>query len=173
MESLLEHNFPGVEALRAQWRSATVHSSCGCGCGSFGFDIDSVDPGPGPGVEVVPVDIEVVDETGEPIGGIAVLLRDGYLHDVDVHSFTDVPLSVPPPDRLALAPVEPELGDGVPMPLRRWVHIPASYCSASRRASPTRATIAVLTATPSSQGSVNAMRTAVRPLGPEATRSNP
>lgn len=53
------------------------------------------------------------------------------------------------------------------------VRIAASYCPASRRASPTRATIAVRTATPSSQGSVNAMRTAERPLGPEATRSNP
>ena len=104
METFLERDFAGVEVLRAQWLSATVHSSCGCGCGSFGFDIDGVDPPPLPGVEVVPVHIQVVNEAGEPVGGIAVLLRGGYLYDVDLHSFTDTPLSVPPPDRLRWLP---------------------------------------------------------------------
>jgi hypothetical protein len=96
----VERDFAGVEVLRAQWRSAMVHSSCGCGCGSFGVDIDGVDAPPLPGVEVVPVDIQVVDEAAELVGGIAVLLRGGYLYDINVHSFSGAPLSLPAPDRL-------------------------------------------------------------------------
>jgi hypothetical protein len=96
MDALLDHGFTGVDALREQWLQATVHSSCHCGCGSFGFDLC-----PGAGLprsaadSPLPIHITVMDDSGEVVGGIAVLLQDGYLYDVDVYSFGEAPIAVP------------------------------------------------------------------------------
>lgn len=101
LDAVLAHSFDGVEALRQQWTHATVHSSCNCGCGSLGFTFDDqteLEPSPAP--SPLPVHVDVVDEDGEIVGGIVVLLRDGFLDDVDVYSVADDPITFPPPEAL-------------------------------------------------------------------------
>jgi hypothetical protein len=97
MDAVLGHTFDGVEALRDQWTHALVESSCECGCGSLGFVFDpesglkaSVAPNP------LPVKGDVLDVDGEVLGGIVVLVRDGMLDDIDVHSYGEKPLPFPP-----------------------------------------------------------------------------
>lgn len=93
------HSFDGVEALREQWEHANVESSCACGCGSIGFVFDAdFDATPSAAPNPLPVEGEIVDAKGEVVGGIIVLIRDGLLDDVDVHSFDDEPLPFPAPE---------------------------------------------------------------------------
>ena len=74
----------------AQWAAAAVESSCDCGCGSIGFmfSADARDSlRPPPAKSPLPVEAEVINVEGEAIGGVLVLLRDGWLDDVDVYSY--------------------------------------------------------------------------------------
>jgi hypothetical protein len=97
LEAVLAHSFDGVEALRDQWGHASVEPSCECGCGSIGFVFDaefrprrSTAPNP------LPIEGDIVDADGALVGGIIVLVREGVLDDVDVHSYVEHPLSFPP-----------------------------------------------------------------------------
>lgn len=59
-----------------------------CGCASIGFG--DLAHGHDMGVLIFGVDAEIVDESGVSVGGMVLTVRDGRLHDVDVHSWFDV-----------------------------------------------------------------------------------
>ena len=85
---MLSHSFDGVEALRDQWAHASLEPSCECGCGSIGFVFDGdFLPAPSSARNPLPVEADVIDADGEVVGGVIVLLREGVLDDIDVHSF--------------------------------------------------------------------------------------
>lgn len=95
LQSWLAHDVNGAGDLREQLASnPSVFSSCDCGCASIGFHWPEVLERV-PGVGVFDVDAEIVDELGAPLGGMVLLLKDGRLHDVDVHSWTDGPQTFP------------------------------------------------------------------------------
>ena len=96
LDSVLSYSFDGVEALRSQWEHALVEPSCVCGCGSIGFVFDAeFQAAPSTASNPLPVEGEIVDASGEVVGGIIVLIRDGLLDDVDVHAFGQRPLPFP------------------------------------------------------------------------------
>ena len=97
LDAVLGYSFDGVEALRNQWAHALVEPSCSCGCGSIGFVFDAeFEAAPSTACNPLPVEGEILDASDEAVGGIIVLLRDGVLDDVDVHSFGHEPLAFPP-----------------------------------------------------------------------------
>ncbi|MEM7272007.1 MAG: hypothetical protein AAF547_02900 [Actinomycetota bacterium] len=88
MRAWLAHDVPGAESLRNQIGEDTgVFRSCDCGCASIGF-LDLLDS-PAQGVSIFEIDAEIVDENGASIGGMMLTIRNGRLHDVDVHSWFD------------------------------------------------------------------------------------
>jgi hypothetical protein len=98
LDTLLSHQFEGVEALRSQWRHTHVESSCDCGCGSIGFVFEpDFEPTRSTASSPLPVEGEVVDADGDVVGGIIVLVRDGLLDDVDVHAYGQAPMAFPAP----------------------------------------------------------------------------
>lgn len=86
MRAWLAHEVSGATGLRAQLSEGTkVYRSCDCGCASIGFlDLDGESNSR---AFVFDVDAEIVDEWGNSIGGMILTVRDGRLHDVDVHSW--------------------------------------------------------------------------------------
>ena len=49
----------------------------------------------------LPAQADVLDETGQPIGGVLVFLKDGYLSQLEVYSFAQEPIAeFPAIDRL-------------------------------------------------------------------------
>jgi hypothetical protein len=101
LDAVLSHSFDGVEALRDQWDHASVESSCDCGCGSIGFVFDAdFHATPSVARNPLPVEGEIVDASGEAVGGIIVLVRVGVLDDIDVHSFDNEPLPFPVPESI-------------------------------------------------------------------------
>lgn len=96
IDTVLGHTFEGAEALRTQWAHALVESSCDCGCGSirFVFDADFA-PVASTAGNPLPVEAEILDASGDAVGGIIVLVSDGVLDDVDVHAFGSGPLAFP------------------------------------------------------------------------------
>lgn len=94
---MLSRSFDGVEALRDQWAHASVEPSCECGRGSIGFVFDGdFLPAPSSARTPLPVEADVIDADGEVVGGVIVLVREGVLDDIDVHSFGERPLPFPP-----------------------------------------------------------------------------
>lgn len=88
MRAWLAHDVPGAESLRIQIGEDTkVFRSCDCGCASIGF-VNLAD-GPEPGGSIFDVDAEIVDENGVSVGGMMLTIRNGRLHDVDIHSWFD------------------------------------------------------------------------------------
>jgi len=100
LTELLGHDFDGAEPLREQWRVAKVTSSCDCGCGSLGFEFGADLRASLPTSEAtspLPIEGDLVDDGGVIVGGLIVLLRDGWLDDVDVHSYLDGAMPFPAP----------------------------------------------------------------------------
>jgi hypothetical protein len=89
LDFLLQPAFVGRDELAAQ--AATVKTSgrsCTCGCPSFWLVPDTNLP-PAPIVESPPVDAH-----GTPGGkdiGVMLMVRDGYLYDVEIYDFDDKP----------------------------------------------------------------------------------
>jgi hypothetical protein len=84
----LDHDVDGAKKLRSQLsKDLEVFASCTCGCSSIGF----VHPNAthDPGVDIFDVGAEIVDVTGTSVGGMMLITRAGYLHDVDIHSWFD------------------------------------------------------------------------------------
>lgn len=98
MRAWVGHEVRGADLLRSQLNATTeVYSSCDCGCPSIGFVNQRPSDG---GVSVFDVDAEIVDLDGSSLGGMVLFTRDGWLHDVDVHSWVDDDLPFPALDRV-------------------------------------------------------------------------
>lgn len=86
------------DALRSQAATARASSSCGCGCGSIYLIVDrdaserveSLEEG-------VIVEGVVIDEAGQPVGGLLLFQDDGWLNNLEVYSTGDTPLALPRP----------------------------------------------------------------------------
>jgi hypothetical protein len=83
--ALLDHDFTGVEALRAQTHGLLAKRGCSCGCGS----IDLIPQGAGlPKAAVrgaAPVSGHVLDDNGNVVGGVVLFVEDGFLSMLEVH----------------------------------------------------------------------------------------
>lgn len=98
LDAVLSHSFEGVEALRTQWAHSLVEPSCDCDCGSIGFVFDAdFDATPSTARNPLPIEGEILNASGEAVGAIIVLVRNGVLDDVDVHAFGEQPLAFPGP----------------------------------------------------------------------------
>ena len=95
LDALLEHEFPGVEELRAQVSLATASPGCECGCGTIDLHVPDGSP-PSTAESPAPVEGTVVDAAGEPVGGLLLFLEEGRLAGLEVHAFDDEPLPLPP-----------------------------------------------------------------------------
>ena len=85
-------------ALLAQVEVAQVTGlSCTCGCASVGL---AVDPADAPAAPLAELSADAVD--GEWAVGFRVLLRDGYLDDVEFYGYGDTPNTSWPPAELIL-----------------------------------------------------------------------
>ncbi|WP_324273921.1 hypothetical protein [Blastococcus brunescens] len=87
LDALLDHEFDGVEELRAQARRATASTGCECGCVTIDLHVPEDVPGSS-AVGPTPVEGAVVDAAGEPIGGVLLFIRHGRLSGLEVHSST-------------------------------------------------------------------------------------
>ncbi|WP_143018808.1 hypothetical protein [Geodermatophilus sp. DSM 45219] len=98
LAALLTVDFPGVEALREQARTVRAAPGCECGCGTI-----DLHPAGGPPAGVrdrVPVEATVVGPAGEPVGLLLLFVDDGRLSALEVAPLGDLPLAMPPPDRV-------------------------------------------------------------------------
>lgn len=91
--------FRGRDELVAQVDAARVASYCGCGCASVGLSAPSVPAADLP-ASPLPNRAEVLDSDGEPVGGVLVLVEDGYLSLLEVYAYDDCISPFPPPERL-------------------------------------------------------------------------
>jgi hypothetical protein len=94
------HDFPGVEQLRAQLSTATASPGCRCGCGTIEVHVPDGLPA-SPAESPVPVEATVLDAGGEPVGGLLLFLGEGRLSALEVYAWDDVPLPLPPVDRVS------------------------------------------------------------------------
>jgi hypothetical protein len=82
--ALLDHDFTGVRALRAQTHGLLAKRGCSCGCGSIdlipqGAGLTKADVQAKADVQgVVPVSGHVLDENGNVVGGVALFVEDGF-----------------------------------------------------------------------------------------------
>jgi hypothetical protein len=93
LEAFLGHDFPGVEALRAQLIGLFTKRGCTCGCGRIhlipqGENLPKFTAG------AVPVSGHILDDRGEVIGGVTIFLEDGLLSMLDMQWYFD-PLPLP------------------------------------------------------------------------------
>ncbi len=89
--------FEGRDDLRAQIDAALVTGGCGCGCASVDLEVADWAPHAVVREPVVPNRASVLDEQGEPIGGVLIALRDGRLAVLEVYTFGDKPIAAMPP----------------------------------------------------------------------------
>jgi hypothetical protein len=97
LNAFLRFDFDGADELRLQVPGLQVEfdDPCPCGCGSVSF---VTDPGTGPSSSAspLPVEAEIVDAGGKPVGGLMVTLMSGRLSLLEVYSYFD-PLPLPEP----------------------------------------------------------------------------
>ncbi len=102
---LQQAEFPGRDALLAQADAASVVGYCGCGCASVQLAVADGPPAATETGSPIPSEATVVDEDGEPIGGILVFLTDdGYLSLLEVYDYGDRISPFPPAERLLAVP---------------------------------------------------------------------
>lgn len=73
--------------------------SCSCGCGSIALLADRSTPA-SLRTTWSPIAADVTDGKGRVIGGLLLFTNDGYLDDLEIYSFQDEPLQLPPVDRI-------------------------------------------------------------------------
>jgi len=102
LSSLLALDFPGVIELRCQAPSARVVGKCSCGCASVELEVDRELCPPSTAGRPIPAEATVLDRSDNPVGGVMVFLKAGYLSYLEIYSF-DKPIEVfPPLDRLQI-----------------------------------------------------------------------
>jgi hypothetical protein len=86
LDLLLTRDFPGRDALLAQAETVrTTGLSCGCGCPSFTLQPErTLPPADAPRM---PTDAHGTDPNGNRVG-VLLFVKDGYLSEVEVHSWT-------------------------------------------------------------------------------------
>ncbi len=91
-----------ASALRLQLDVAEVRSGCPCGCGTIDFLLPETVPARSPRAgSGVLVEGDVLNEDGEAVGGLLLVVGDGRLSDLEVWSVGD-PLMLPPVERACL-----------------------------------------------------------------------
>ncbi len=99
--AVLTHaDFDGRDALLAQVGGARVVGYCGCGCASVHLGVDRQTPGAPRTRSPIPNEARVLDDVGEPVGGVLVFLDEGYLALLEIYSYEDPLSPFPPLDRL-------------------------------------------------------------------------
>ena len=97
LDLLLEADFPGAEALRAQARTVIVTRGCTCPCPSIAFEVEAGAP---PGIStssgLAPVEGRVRDGQGDSPGEIIVFLERGFLSYLEYVYYGDAPPTWPP-----------------------------------------------------------------------------
>ncbi|MCA0155826.1 hypothetical protein LB823_06415 [Tsukamurella sp. M9C] len=99
LDGFLSFGFPGVEELRSQVPTVRARPSCSCGCGSIALLADRSAPA-SLRTSWTPLEAALADGEGGVIGGLLLFTNDGYLDALEVYSFTDEPLQLPPVDRI-------------------------------------------------------------------------
>lgn len=99
LDLLLAPEVPGAEALRQQVRDALATAGCTCGCGSIAL-LPPQGASPAAADQIWPVEAEIRDRDGEPIGGIMLWLDRGLLSSLEVYTWGDDPMPVPAIDHL-------------------------------------------------------------------------
>jgi hypothetical protein len=101
--SLLGQDFEGAGTLRGQLPHTLVVGGCTCGCVTIDLAVDKDIAEPavlasGP----IRSEAAILNSAGEPLGGVIVLLHEGFLRTLEVFSYGH-PISVwPDPDRMKL-----------------------------------------------------------------------
>ena len=71
---------------------------CSCGCGTIDLVVPADAPATGlPDGPAAEADLN--DAAGEPVGGVLLFVRGGFVDRLEVYSYFD-PLPMPPPERL-------------------------------------------------------------------------
>jgi len=97
MDQLLSLDFPGASELRLQQAHARVVGRCQCGCATVDLAVDVSSAPPALGVpSPIPAEAEVVGEGDQPVGGVIVFLKDGYLSGLEIYSYGE-PIRAWPP----------------------------------------------------------------------------
>jgi hypothetical protein len=95
---LLDFDFPGSEALRAQVPFVSVVGVCPCGCVSRELEVDRSQVPPASGVaSPIPGEAEVPARSGDNGGGIIAFAKDGYLSSLEAYSHDVEPIRCWPP----------------------------------------------------------------------------
>jgi len=101
--AILGHaDFVGRDQLLEQVDSTTVIGYCPCPCATVSLQVSPTAPKSIGGGYPIRNEAEVLDASGESIGGIIVFTEDGYLSALEIYAW-DEPISpLPPLDRLQL-----------------------------------------------------------------------
>jgi len=100
LDALLAQEFDGVDPLRAQATSVLARRGCECGCGTIKLVPQNPDAPRSSAQSPVPVEATVLDDAGEPVGGVLLFVQDGLLSSLEVYSFKDERMQMPEPIRL-------------------------------------------------------------------------
>jgi hypothetical protein len=109
LELLLRHtDFEGRDALLAQIDHASVVGGCGCGCATVDLKITGNVPPSARRSELprpVPTKATALDNAGEPIGGVLLFEKDGYLATLEIYNHGPEPINpFPPIEQLRVTP---------------------------------------------------------------------
>jgi hypothetical protein len=107
LDFLLSGEFPGVEALQAQARHATVTHACVCGCPSFNIGVDKTRAVRAETDPTRPVDVEAHALSDDPYFELLLFTDDGWLSYMELVWYGDDPPSTLPPPT-SFHPPKPE-----------------------------------------------------------------
>ena len=96
-------DFEGRDALLLQVDSARVTGFCACPCATMHLSVDPAIPSAGQTYRPIPNKADVVDDAGEPIGGVIVFADDGYLSSLEIYYYEEPISPFPPLERMQLS----------------------------------------------------------------------
>jgi hypothetical protein len=93
LEAWLSHDVPSARELRQQLeaRHGSSLRAAAAAAAAAARSVSLATKTPSKVSSLFEIDAFIVDESGVPIGGMVLFVRDGRLHDIDVHSWTDAP----------------------------------------------------------------------------------